>query len=100
MSTTGKKLVAASLNYSGILNSPFEFYSSKNDHAETELSKLFQINLNEMLGKMENGKDFDWKISDIDKVLQKDRYTPIYRDTVGIKGQKLVSTKDFEVKWD
>ena len=43
--TNEKKLTVGTLNYSGICNSPFEFYSSSTDEDESSLSKIFKKNL-------------------------------------------------------
>ena len=50
--------MVATLNYSGILNSPFEFYSSVNDPVESKLSSIFEANLNKKLEQEKIEGDF------------------------------------------
>lgn len=56
------------LNYGGILNSPFEFFSD--DKEEEELSQLFRSLIPKYYPDFDE-KTFSWKIGKIDQKIQK-----------------------------
>lgn len=73
-----KELAITSLNYSGILLSPFEFYSEDYWEDEQELSKCFRTLLTESVANFDP-KTYKWGIGKIDKDLQRQRYSPLYQ---------------------
>lgn len=44
--------------------------------------------------------DFVWNVGKIDKLIQKERYAPVYRKDVGVVGGKFVNKQEFEAAWD
>ncbi len=72
------------LNYSGTINSPFEYYTINENDKFEELSKKFEQNVEQWLkseGRSYEG--FKWSIGSIDKVFKIGRYTPIYDKSCG-----------------
>lgn len=82
-------VLVGTLNYGGILNSPFEFYSNEQDE-ERKISDVFVQLLPHYYPDF--SKDtFAWKIGKIDQKIQKQRYTPIYSATVGVEDGKFIN---------
>lgn len=75
-------VLVATLNYGGILNSPFEFYSNHQDE-EKIISQHFRDLIAHYYPDFDP-KTFSWKIGKIDQKIQKQRYTPIYSPTAGV----------------
>lgn len=73
-----KELVVATVNYSGILYSPFEFYSEESYLEEEKMSKCFRKLLEESYQNFDP-KTFKWGLGKVDQKLQKERYAVIYR---------------------
>lgn len=74
----------ATLNYSGILLSPFEFYSEELRDDEQKISSCFRKNMIKIVGEKAEEKGYKWKMGKIDQKMQRDRYTPIYGNNIGI----------------
>lgn len=76
----------ATLNFTGINNSPFEYHDGSKD----------KIHLDQIMGDLLreqpefNDLEFVWNIGKIDTMLQKGRYSPAYRSDVGVVKGKLV----------
>lgn len=83
-----KEMVVATINYSGILLSPLEFYSQDHEKIEKEVSQCFKKLLEE--DPSFDSKTYKWSLGKIDQKLQKERYTPIYRESAGIENGKLI----------
>ena len=77
-----RQLRVATLNYSGILKNPFEFYTREGKEQQEKLSDLFAL-LMENNSKT-SGEDFKWNMGPIDQRMQVERYTPIYRKGAGV----------------
>lgn len=45
-------------------------------------------------------ESFKWDVGKIDTILQKERYSPVYRCDVGILRGKLVNKEEFDLLWD
>lgn len=67
--TQKHKLKIASLNYSGILKSPYEFYEPRSKGELNELTAKFLIGL-EFVGVTIEEKFFDWDFSILEKEWQ------------------------------
>jgi len=81
-----KELKVSTLNYSGILDSPYEFYSNELEKKENQVSKITHELLKLRPGY--NEKDFKWKLGKIDQKCQKERYSPLYCPEVGVSHDK------------
>ena len=95
-----KHLNIATVNFSGILLSPFEFFSEDNWEEEERLSICFKEILIEKAGKekLVEGK-FQWGLGKIDKDMQKQRYSPIYNPNAGLENGKLIDEGTFKEFW-
>ena len=91
----------ASLNYAGIANSPFEFYSGTGKQREElrALSAVFQELAKQEFNLKEIDSGFEWGIKNIDKIMQRERYCPIYRQDAGIIHGRVLTRGRFEQKW-
>lgn len=78
-------IVAATLNFSGICLSPFEYHdcSVDKDFMSDRFKKLMDKNITQ--------PNFSWDVGRIDLKLQAERYTPIYRKTAGVVNGKLIN---------
>lgn len=47
-----------------------------------------------------NKATFKWGLGKIDQKMQKERYTPIYDQNVGIENGKLLTFEEFNKLWD
>ena len=43
---------------------------------------------------------FKWNMGKIDQKVQKERYTPIYREDAGIINGRLMTEEEFKEKWN
>ena len=93
-----KYLTIASLNYCGIMNSPFEFYC---DDYLTELKDIGKEYLS-LLPKYFPDFDKDswkWNMGKIDLKLR-NRYSTMFQIDAGIDADNhIMSKEDFEAKW-
>lgn len=64
-----KDVVIATLNYSGILYSPFEFFSQEMEAEEREVSDALRKRLGVMFPNFDK-KTFKWNLGKIDQKLQ------------------------------
>lgn len=89
-----KIIHVSSLNYCGILKSPFEFYSGS---FHSDLKKLSQIfdKLKAKYVKIPADKPFSWQFSKLDKKIKEKRYCPLYNLHAGIVDNKFVSKRTF-----
>ena len=92
-----KELALTSVNYSGILLSPFEFYSEDLMNEESSLSNCFKVLLADSIKG--DSKDFKWGLGKIDKDLQKERYSPLYRADAGLVDGQLIDQATFRQFW-
>ena len=100
-----KELVVATLNYCGIMQSPYEFYVNKFSNDLMAISNTF-----EKVAQTYNIKDFDkrkqgnfnWAGGKLDHWFRPDRYSPMFDSMVGydLRQQKFLTKKEFEDKWD
>ena len=71
------------LNYYSHINNPLEFYSENNHYELEKQSACFKAALKKELHLSEEElKTFEWNIGDIDKRVQKERYSLLYRQDV------------------
>ena len=84
-SKVDRKLRIGCLNYSGIMLSPFEFYSDNSDLKQ--IGDNFKVRvLKEFCDGDENKlKKFKWSFTAIDKKFKRTRYCPLYNPEVGTK---------------
>ena len=108
-----KELVVATLNYCGIMQSPYEFYVEEYMDELKQISNTFEKiiaenynikNFNKRNQKDEKGQKskFKWKGGKLDHWFRPDRYSPMFDSMVGydIRQQKFLTKKEFEEKWD
>jgi hypothetical protein len=92
-----KVISVISLNYSGILLSPFEFFSKETpvmSEIETTLSDIYKTLLKEYHPEFsENKKEnkFKWSLGKIDQKMQEERYSPLYNKGAGVDFKNLIS---------
>ena len=95
---SGNMLTVATLNYCGIMNSPFEFYC---DDYLTQLKQIGQQFV-ELLPKYFpefDKKTFKWNMGKID-LKYRNRYSPMFIINAGIKEDKTFMTQEeFEKIW-
>ena len=76
----------ATLNYSGILLSPYEFYASEEENKViSRCSETFFKLAEEEFPEFGDKAKFKWEMGKIDQIWQKERYSPIYSPTCGLK---------------
>jgi len=51
------------------------------------------------MNKYGKKQDFSWKVGEIDKKLQRERYTPIYNKNACVEEGRLVDRAAFEKLW-
>lgn len=92
--------IAVTLNYGGVLKSPFEFYSEE-EQEERQLSEIY-CKLLPLYIKGFDKEGFEWDVGQIDKRLQEKRYSVLYNESVGVDNGKnrLVSAKEFDQLWE
>ena len=90
-------LKIATLNYSGILLSPYEFYASEEENKViSKCSETFFKLAEKEFPEFAEKSKFKWEMGKIDTIWQKERYSPIYSPTCGIKNNVyLVDEKEF-----
>ena len=84
------KLNIGTLNYSGILLSPYEFYGDFED--SLSLAKIGQQFL-KLLEK--EVKKLEWDFGKLDQEWQKERYCPLYNPTSGVRNTFMMNKFDF-----
>ena len=84
-------LSVATLNYAGITHSPFEFYSGTPEQ-RNELKRLSTI-FQELIRKDEAKHGIiDMKnLKTLDKIMQRERYCPLYRQDAGVIHGRLLT---------
>lgn len=85
----------ATLNFSGINVSPFEYHDGSPE--KTILDKTFKNLLDKYTE--DNPKAFA-NLAKLDKVFQKERYTILYRTDCGCVRGRLLTKEQFEIVWD
>lgn len=91
-------LTLATLNYSGIQDSPYEFYETENE-TELKLNQIFSEVCSKYIKEFQE-KSFKWKISRFDKEWHT-RYSPLYLKACGVKkDNKMMNEKEFEAEWE
>lgn len=92
-------LTVATLNYCGIMNSPFEFYCEEFENQLKDISVIFLSLLPKYIPNF--SKDtFKWDLGKIDVKLRIGRYSPMFTPEVGVEQGKFLNRADFEAKWD
>ena len=86
----------ATLNFTGINNSPFEYHDGSEERLQ--LDKIF-IELLKHQPEF-NDNDFAWNLGKIDSIMQKERYSPAYKPEAGVLRGKLVNKEEFDLLWD
>lgn len=94
-----KTLTVATLNYCGIMNSPFEFYCEEYEPELKEISSIF-LSLIPRYVPTFNKEKFKWEMGKIDLKVRVGRYSPMFKVDIGIENGKFVNRVDFERKWD
>jgi hypothetical protein len=88
------------LNYCGIMNNPFEFYSQSNWAELSEISKIFDELLRAHY-KFEPGTKWKWQMGKVEQKVRIGRYSPSFDATVGIheSGTRFVTLDEFKERW-
>ena len=89
------QLRVASLNFSGINVSPFEYHDGSQE--KDILDKAFKAFLDCF---NQDNPNTDWNIAKIDKIFQKERYSILYQSDCGCVRNRLLSKEEFELVWD
>jgi hypothetical protein len=89
------KVKVATLNFTGINNSPFEYHDKSEE--KLRLDEIFHKCLLE--SSIYDGPKFAWNHGKVDKVMQKQRYSPAYRSDVGVLRGKFVTEEEFTTLW-
>ena len=89
------QLRVASLNFSGINISPFEYHDGSQE--KTTINACFKKLLD--VYEAQNPQAYG-NIANVDKSFQRDRYTILYRTDVGVLRNKLLSKEQFGTVWD
>ena len=96
------KLRVGTLNYSGILTSPYEYYDEENER-EKQYSATFQEVVSKKYPdfKDPNPKKFSWKGSGLGKIW-KDRYSPVSMLMCGVneKQNTMQTEEEFKQEWE
>ena len=97
-----KRLLVATLNYGGILNNPFEFYSDEHQELLRKLSECFKSLFSKYMPTLDSTKKFDWKMGNVDKLLRNGRYSPLFHGDIGLNEDKtaFLTQKKFEENWN
>ena len=90
-------LTVATLNYCGIMNSPFEFYCDDYLTELKDISKQF-VNVIPRYFPTFNKTNFKWEMGKIDLKFRT-RYSPMFYLTSGIENHKFVSEETFNNNW-
>lgn len=94
-----KTLTVATLNYCGIMNSPYEFYCEEIELELKEISAIFLALLPKYFPNF-NKEKFKWEMGKVDVKIRIGRYSPMFKVDVGIENGKFLSKADFDKKWD
>jgi hypothetical protein len=87
------ELIVATLNYCGIMNSPFEFYCDDYLEELKDISKEFVALLPTYFPQFDS-KTFKFEMGKIDLKLR-DRYSPMFILEAGIENNKFISRQRF-----
>lgn len=90
-----KPLRVATLNFSGINVSPFEYHDGSPQ--KDLINQCFKKLLDQF---QKENPDSKWNIAKIDKILQRQRYSILYKPTAGVVRGRLLDKTEFEVVWD
>ena len=83
-------LIVGTLNFSGICFSPFEYHDCSVE--KDFMSSKFQ----DIMAQYIKDDKFVWDVGKIDQKMLKERYTPVYRNDVGVGSDgKLVNRPEF-----
>lgn len=82
-------LTVASLNYCGIMNSPFEFYCDDYYNELKDISNEFVAILPKYFPKF-NKTSFKWEMGKIDLKFR-NRYSPMFDMQAGIENNKFMN---------
>ena len=97
-SKASNSLIIASLNYCGIMNSPFEFYCEDYLPMLKDISNEFLKVLPEYFPAF-NKATFKWDMGKIDLKFR-NRYSPMFLLEAGIEKNKFISEEVFGEKWE
>ena len=89
-----KTLTVATLNYCGIMNSPFEFYCEEYEIQLKDISNIFAS----LIPKYYPGfvkEKFKWEMGKVDLKIRVGRYSPMFKAETGIEDGKFLSRRDF-----
>lgn len=89
------QLKIATLNFSGINTSPFEYHNGSKE--KSHLNSIFQRLLDEY---NDGHPGVKWDIGKLDKIFNKERYSVLYRPDCGFVRKRLVTQSEFEAIWD
>ena len=89
-----RTLTVATLNYCGIMNSPFEFYCEEMELELKEISSIFLSLLPRYIPNF-NKEKFKWEMGKIDLKVRVGRYSPMFQADVGIINGKFINKADF-----
>ncbi len=92
--TSKKFLTVATLNYCGIMNSPFEFYCEQFENQLKQISKIFEGLLPQYFPKFSKDK-FKWEMGKVDVKIRVGRYSPMFTLDVGIENNKFINRQEF-----
>jgi ABC-type oligopeptide transport system substrate-binding subunit len=74
-----KGLKLLTVNFSNLVNSPFEFYDEQNYEEATGIDSVFQNVLKDELKLSEiELKNYQWDVGSFDKLFQRKRYSVLY----------------------
>ncbi len=90
----GNTLTIATLNYCGILSSPFEFYSQENQQEQARISKIFRQLIPQYIPNF-NESNFQWKMGKIGKDIQKGRFSLMFDPSAGSNGERFLNRAEF-----
>lgn len=93
-------LTVATLNYCGIMNSPFEFYTNHLTEQLAKLSEIFVELIPRYAPDYKPGEKFAWRFGKIDVKFRTGRYSSMFELGVGIEEGRFVSEARFEEKWE
>ena len=80
----GRKIRVATLNYSGIITSPFEYHEDPEDPAEILLNQVFVDIVKRYHAQDYEDENFKWEMGNID-VIWKTRLSPINKILCGVQ---------------
>jgi hypothetical protein len=84
----------ATLNYCGILASPFEFYSQENQEQQARISKIFRQLIPHYVPAFDDQK-FQWKMGKIGKDIQKGRFSLMFDPSACSDGHRFLNRAEF-----